>query len=113
MILRLSAGRDGDERALELDDETLVDRLMDELDRFVGVTSPPLEVRVTRWPRSFPQYRVGHLDRVDAIETALAASAPGLAVAGAGSAASACPRASSRVAGRPGRRSTAVAAARS
>ena len=31
-----------------------------------------VEVRVNRWPRSFPQYAVGHLDRVAAIESALA-----------------------------------------
>ena len=40
-------------------------------------------MRVTRWLDSFPQYRPGHLDRVDAIDADLASSARGLAVAGA------------------------------
>ena len=40
----------------------------------------PTAVRITRWPRSFPQYEPGHLDRVTAIETALPA---GVVVAGA------------------------------
>jgi protoporphyrinogen/coproporphyrinogen III oxidase len=43
----------------------------------------PTEVRVTRWIDSFPQYRPGHLDRCDAIDADLAASAPGVVVAGA------------------------------
>ena len=46
------------------------------------VRGAPLEMVVTRWPRSFPQYDVGHLARVAAIETALRAY-PGLALAGA------------------------------
>jgi oxygen-dependent protoporphyrinogen oxidase len=38
---------------------------------------------VSRWPRGFPQYDVGHRARVDAVEAALAADAPGVFVAGA------------------------------
>ena len=44
--------------------------------------APPLEVRVTRWPSAFPQYRVNHLVRVEGIERA-AGSLGGIAVAGA------------------------------
>jgi oxygen-dependent protoporphyrinogen oxidase len=83
VILRLSAGRAGDERAFEMDDADLVDRLLGELDRYLSVGGDPVEVRVTRWPQSFPQYAVGHLARIDAIESALASSAPGVALAGA------------------------------
>ncbi|MGI8709370.1 MAG: hypothetical protein ACR2LA_00005, partial [Acidimicrobiales bacterium] len=42
---------------------------------------------VSRWPRSFPQYAPGHLRRVDAIETALAATPvrlAGMALRGVG-----------------------------
>jgi oxygen-dependent protoporphyrinogen oxidase len=83
VILRVSAGRHGDERALELDDHALTGRLVDELAAAMGVTGDPTDVRVTRWPRSFPQYAVGHLDRVARIESVLAAAAPGVTVAGA------------------------------
>ena len=38
--------------------------------------------RVHRWHRGMPQYVLGHLDRLEQIETALAAY-PGLALAGA------------------------------
>ena len=40
-------------------------------------------VRVTPWPRSLPQYRPGHLERVDDLERCLAADASGLIAAGA------------------------------
>jgi oxygen-dependent protoporphyrinogen oxidase len=83
VILRLSAGRDGDDRAGHLDDGELTARLLDELDGFIGLRDEPIGVRVNRWPRSFPQYAVGHLDRVAAVDAAVAATAPGLTVAGA------------------------------
>lgn len=84
VIVRVSAGRAGDPRALDLDDAALVSELLDELAPVIGLAGEPLEVRVTRWPRSFPQYAVGHLDRVAALEAAVAADAPGVVVAGAG-----------------------------
>lgn len=82
-LLRASAGRFGDERAMEMDDDTLVAALLDDLRTTMELRGEPSEVRVTRWPRSFPQYTPGHLDRVDAIEAALADAAPGIALAGA------------------------------
>ncbi len=83
-IVRASAGRDGDERALDLDDEALVEAVVADLRRLMAVRAEPTQVRVSRWPRSFPQYRPGHLARIDAAERELAARAPHLALAGAG-----------------------------
>lgn len=82
-VLRASAGRYGDDRATGMDDDTLVEAIRADLATTMGLTAEPTEVRVTRWPRSFPQYTPGHLDRVDAIDTALDADAPGVVVAGA------------------------------
>ena len=81
--LRVSAGHAGDERAMDMSDENLVDALLQELRWVAGVDAEPREVRITRWPRSFPQYRPGHLDRVTGIEATLADEAPGVFVAGA------------------------------
>jgi oxygen-dependent protoporphyrinogen oxidase len=81
--LRASVGRDGDTRALALDDEALVAAVRADLADTMALHGPVQEVRVTRWPGSFPQYRPGHLQRADAIDADLAARAPGLAVAGA------------------------------
>jgi protoporphyrinogen/coproporphyrinogen III oxidase len=80
VVLRASLGRAGDEHAVELDDGALVDATLADLRRHLGVRGDPTAVRITRWPRSFPQYEPGHLDRVAAIEHALPA---GVVVAGA------------------------------
>jgi protoporphyrinogen/coproporphyrinogen III oxidase len=83
VLLRASAGRFGDERALALDDGALVDALLAELAPVLGLDGPPAEVRVARWDRSLPQFRPGHLERVAAWEADLADGAPGVVLAGA------------------------------
>ena len=85
VVFRVSAGRDGDERALHMNDDGLVAALHAELSEALGLSAgaSPTHRRVTRWPGGFAQYRPGHLDRVARIEAALAADAPGVVVAGA------------------------------
>ena len=83
VLLRASAGRDGDGRVMELDDDEVVRRLHDELVEAVGLRQAPLASLVSRWPHGFPQYEVGHRSRVDAIDATLARDAPGVLVAGA------------------------------
>jgi oxygen-dependent protoporphyrinogen oxidase len=83
MVLRLSAGRSGDERALQLTDEVLMERLQHELAAALGVTAAPCHWRVSRWREAFPQYEPGHSARVDRIEAALRRDVPGVALAGA------------------------------
>lgn len=82
-VLRVSAGRAHDRRSEALDDDELIATLHAELGRTMGVTGPPLRAQVTRWPGGLPQYRPGHLDRVDRWEAALAEHLPGVALAGA------------------------------
>ncbi len=82
-IIRASAGRDGDDRALNLDDDELVAAVLADLTRLMDVRGDPTEVRVSRWPHSFPQYRPGHLTRVDEVERTLAADLPQIVVTGA------------------------------
>ena len=81
--LRASIGRDGDDAALAGSDEALVDATVADLRDTMALRGSPAEARVTRWPRSLPQYRPGHLDRVAAIDHDLARAVPGLVVAGA------------------------------
>jgi protoporphyrinogen/coproporphyrinogen III oxidase len=83
VLLRVSAGRAGDTRADALDDDALVERLRVELEAAMGLRAEPTEVRVTRWPRAFPQYAPGHLDRMTAAMAALGRAAPGVTLAGA------------------------------
>ncbi|MEO7837069.1 MAG: protoporphyrinogen oxidase [Acidimicrobiales bacterium] len=83
VVLRVSAGRWGDDRAMRMDDARLVSRLHRELAEALRLRRPPLESCVRRWPDAFPQYGTGHFGRVAKIEAALARDAPGVLVAGA------------------------------
>jgi len=83
VLLRCSAGRDGDERIADLDDDELVKRMHAEAAEALGLRAGPVESVVTRWPNAFPQYDVGHLGRVDAAERALARELPGVHLVGA------------------------------
>jgi protoporphyrinogen/coproporphyrinogen III oxidase len=83
VLIRASAGRAGDDRAIELDDGPLVDRLHRELAEATGLDVEPVDVTVERWPRTMPQLEVGHHQRLASIRSALARDLPGVAVAGA------------------------------
>jgi oxygen-dependent protoporphyrinogen oxidase len=66
---------------LELNDATLIQKAMADLGKLLGIEGAPELTRVVRWPRSMPQYHVGHVELVRRIET-LAARWPTLALAG-------------------------------
>ena len=80
-ILRVSIGRDG-MPVLQLTDTEVLDAVLTDLDTHLGVRFSPLDVRITRWPGAFAQYRPHHAAWVDAIENALPS---GLFITGASS----------------------------
>jgi oxygen-dependent protoporphyrinogen oxidase len=82
VILRASAGRHGDQRALDLDDPDLLERVLRDLARTAGLRGQPKLVRITRWIDSFPQYAPGHADRMDEVRADLRTNAPGVGVCG-------------------------------
>ena len=81
VLLRVYAGRfGGRDVTTDADDELVAARpRRGRVPRCLRDAAP---VRVHRWPLGMPQYVIGHPDRLERIETALAAH-PGLAVAGA------------------------------
>jgi oxygen-dependent protoporphyrinogen oxidase len=83
VLIRASSGRFGDDRPMALDDAALAATLHRELSAALGIAGEPADVRVDRWPDSFPQYEPGHGERVARIEAALAREAPHVVVAGA------------------------------
>lgn len=83
VVLRVSAGRAGDERALGLDDDELVSTLSAEMAQVLDIDGELLEWRVSRWTNSFPQYRPGHERLVTSVEADLRRDLPGAFVAGA------------------------------
>ena len=80
-LLRLSVGSAGDQSALELGDADLATAALDDLRRITGVGLDVAEVQVTRHRGAFPQYEVGHLERLARLDAALA-DLPGLRLAG-------------------------------
>ena len=82
VVLRAMVGRAGDERAASLDDATLIRRVHAELAEAIGLSAEPLHTHLQRWPRALPQYTVGHQERLNRLDVALA-KVPGLHVTGA------------------------------
>ena len=78
-ILRVSLGRDGMDVS-DLDDNEVIDSVVSEVSHHLGAQIAPNDVRVTRWPSSFPQYRPHHGALVATIERSLPA---GIVAAGA------------------------------
>ena len=88
VVLRVSVGRDDDDRHTRLDDTELLGTVIGELSSLPplrGLSDPGAvaERRVSRWPQSLPQYRPGHGQLVDRISEALAREMPGVFVTGA------------------------------
>ncbi|MBX9884500.1 MAG: protoporphyrinogen oxidase, partial [Novosphingobium sp.] len=81
VAVRVFFGGKGEEAILDETDEALVAIARAELRRFMGVTAEPLDAMIGRWPRSMPQYTIGHAARVKAIEER-AAAIPGLRIIG-------------------------------
>lgn len=68
--------------AHELSDEGLVAAAQHDVAETLGVRGEPILVRLGRWAQLMPQYTVGHLSRVAAVEAAMEAH-PGIVLAGA------------------------------
>lgn len=80
--LRASVGRAGDTALLHLDDATVAATALADLRSAIGHLPEPAQWHVQRWGGALPQYEVGHLDRIDVVDRAIAAE-PGLEVCGA------------------------------
>jgi oxygen-dependent protoporphyrinogen oxidase len=83
VVVRASAGHYGNEHALALDDDVLVQAMLGELSETMAVHGEPSEVRISRWPSAVPQYPPGHAARIDALDAALLEEAPGIVLTGA------------------------------
>jgi oxygen-dependent protoporphyrinogen oxidase len=82
-LLRAFLGGGRDPHRLDQSDDELIDRAREELTEVMGIRGDPLFTRIYRWTRQSPQYEVGHLERLAAIEGHLVRF-PGLFVTGSG-----------------------------
>jgi oxygen-dependent protoporphyrinogen oxidase len=78
-LIRVFFGGPHTRGMLDVDDARLTVIVREELADILGIRAAPLFTRSFRWPDGYPQYDVGHLERVAAIEAALPA---GVVVAG-------------------------------
>ena len=81
VLLRAFVGGAMQQQLFEQDDQTMAESVRRELRELLGISSAPLLTRIHRHAQAMPQYRVGHLDRVQRIDAAVAQH-PGLTVAG-------------------------------
>jgi oxygen-dependent protoporphyrinogen oxidase len=82
VLIRCMVGRRGDRRWLDMDDDTMVRRVHEELVEVMGLTAGPDSQSIQRWPQAMPQYLVGHQGRLDALDAATH-HLPGLHLTGA------------------------------
>jgi protoporphyrinogen/coproporphyrinogen III oxidase len=80
-LLRVMIGGAHDPSVVTLDDDTLVARTREDLRTTMQLGIEPVFTRVFRHPAGIPQYTVGHLERLAAIDRRVAAH-PGLVLAG-------------------------------
>jgi oxygen-dependent protoporphyrinogen oxidase len=83
VLMRAFLGGGRDPHRLERTDEELIETAREALADIMSTRGDPLFSRLYRWTRQSPQYEVGHLQRIAAIESHLAAI-PGLFVTGSG-----------------------------
>jgi len=81
VIIRVFVGGACHPELADLSDDEMKRVVLDELGDLVDLRGEPEKFLVTRWMGKMPQYHLGHLDRVAALE-AEAARLPGLELAG-------------------------------
>ena len=81
VVVRTFQGGALDPLAVDLDDETLVERAHADLTRLIGVSSPPRASSVTRFREAMPQFEIGYTERVARLEREIE-SHPGLYLVG-------------------------------
>jgi oxygen-dependent protoporphyrinogen oxidase len=80
-IIRCFLGGTRDERILHSSDNDILQLVRDELKQILGLAAEPLFARIFKWKGAMAQYGVGHLERVQRIES-LRQKLPALALAG-------------------------------
>lgn len=69
VLIRAFVGGSKNPAVLDLDDAALLQLVRDELRIIFTITAPPVWSGIYRWPLANPQYDLGHLERVDRLES--------------------------------------------
>jgi oxygen-dependent protoporphyrinogen oxidase len=81
VLVRAMLGGTVDPDVASLADDELVEMAHADLHRLLRVSARPVFHEVVRWPRAIPQYEIGHEQKLEAVDRALA-GLPGLDVTG-------------------------------
>jgi hypothetical protein len=81
--IRCFLGGSRDEQILQSSEAEILQIVRDELRQMIALTAEPLFARVYKWKSAMAQYSVGHLERLQRIES-IRQQLPGLALAGNG-----------------------------
>jgi oxygen-dependent protoporphyrinogen oxidase len=81
VLLRTMAGGAKFPEFADMDDNKIIDIVFNELKQILGLKEDPEMVRVYRWDKAIPQYLLGHVNRLEAIDERLK-NHPGLFLAG-------------------------------
>ena len=81
VLLRAFVGGALQPEMFDLGEREIIERVEKDLSELIGVKGRPLFAEVSKWGNSMPQYEVGHLKRIDEIES-LVSKLPGLTLAG-------------------------------
>ncbi len=84
VVLRAFVGGYRHEELIDLPDEDLIALVQSELADIFGIQAAPTFHRIFRWQPANPQYAVGHLEMVDAVERWLQTHLPGFYLTGSG-----------------------------
>jgi oxygen-dependent protoporphyrinogen oxidase len=82
-LLRCFLGGADDAKVLDESDATVTEAVRQELKEIMGVKAEPEFTRISRWPKSMAQYKVGHTERMKQLQSQLK-SHPNLHLAGNG-----------------------------
>jgi oxygen-dependent protoporphyrinogen oxidase len=82
-LVRCFLGGARDEQILETSEKEILEIVRGELRQIIALNADPLFARVYKWKSAMAQYSVGHLERLQRIES-LRQKLPGLALAGNG-----------------------------
>ncbi len=71
VLLRAFVGGALQQHLLDRDDNDLIAAALRDLSELLGIADPPLFTHLQRWPNTMAQYKVGHTDRVAAMDRLL------------------------------------------
>jgi len=71
VLLRMFFGGPRTLASLQMDDNEIYSAIRAELRDIFGITTAPLFHRIYRWLEGYPQYNLGHLERIASAEAAL------------------------------------------